>query len=77
MPNITGGLGYIGGAQWATPAPTGAFNGTTGGNMGFANGGSGNWADGVTFNASRSSTIYGSSTTVTPLSLTTKLILKY
>ena len=32
---------------------------------------------GLDFNASLSSTIYGSSGTVTPLSLTTKLILKY
>ena len=31
----------------------------------------------LTFDAHRSSTIYGNSSTVTPLSLSTKLILKY
>ena len=70
LPNITGGLGYIGGSQWKAPTPTGAFNGTRGGNMGFSNGGSGNWVDNVTFDASRSSSIYGKSNTVQPNAVT-------
>ena len=40
-------------------------------------GGSSSYLKTANFDASRSNTTYGNSTTVTPLSLSTKLILKY
>ena len=54
----------------------GAFSTLSTSNSVGANFGSG-FTKAFNFNASRSSAIYGNSGTVTPLSLSTKLILKY
>ena len=67
MPNITGMIRAFSGA-------TGAFESQTG---------SGTWGGSTTtitnniLNASRSSSIYGSSETVTPESLSTKFFIKF
>lgn len=68
LPNITGNTGYIAGY------PSGAFySGVsyhTGGLQGDLN-------SGVAFDASRSSSIYGNSTTVQPATCKTYFIIKY
>ena len=76
MPNITGAFNYgqiNGGGGFSA---SGAFTATrldTG--TGYGNNKFG--CPQISFNASRSNPIYGKSSTVTPLSLSTKLILKY
>ena len=73
MPNVTGaGESHNG----SLAGMTGAFSTLSTSNSVGANFGSG-FTKAFNFNASRSSSIYGNSSTVTPLSLSTKLILKY
>lgn len=71
LPNITG---YCGISRDFNP--TGAFYTTGQTNTTRDNGNNWTTRDGH-FNAHRCSSVYGSSTTVTPLSLTTKIVLKY
>ena len=76
LPNITGLFNYgqiDGGGGFGA---SGAFTATRL-NTGTGYGNNRFGCPQISFNASRSSTVYGSSSTVTPLSLTTKLILKY
>ena len=78
LPNITGGFRPHGGNGLSVRDLSGAFsarpNGSSvtgiGGNTGTGN-------IGANFNASLSNPIYDNSDTVTPLSLTTKIVLKY
>lgn len=75
LPNITGSICYM----WrkTAPLPTGCFSGSgQGANWGWAEAST---IDQViaTLDASRSSTIYGNSTTVQPKSLTCRIIIKY
>ena len=72
LPNITG---EVGGASYATDYNSGAFKRTSTLRMNWAQGNAG-WADGYSFDASRSSTIYGNSTTVQPNSLTVIFLIK-
>ena len=78
LPNITGRVGGFIEAytEWFTE---GCFSGPeNGGSVGSLVGGAQDLFIGTHgFSASRSNSIYGSSSTVTPLSLSTKLILKY
>lgn len=55
--------------------PTGCVTRTSLGSDGVA--GAGGWFDRMTINASRSSSIYGASNTVTPLSLACLTCVKY
>lgn len=55
--------------------PTGCVTRTSLGSDGVA--GAGGWFDRMTINASRSSSIYGASNTVTPLSLACLTCIKY
>ena len=76
LPNIRGGWADQSGGNYSL-TKTGAFSGSTGDlrNMGWGyDGGSVSTID---FDASRSSSIYRDNTRVRPMSLTTKLILKY
>ena len=75
LPNITGKLAVRPTSE--TPNPTGAFyiNGISE-YLGKYNGGT-NYSNGVSFNASRSSSIYGNSSTVTPLSMSCKFYISY
>ena len=71
LPNITGSTGDTVGDHGGQ---FGVFTKSRG-TQGF-NGGRVSWYT-LNFNASRSSSIYGSSTTVTPLSITTSFLMKY
>ena len=73
MPNITGQCGFLGLTSYDTisgaftkieTSATGAFT-------------AGDTKSVGAFDASRSNTTYGNSTTVTPLSLSTKFFIKY
>lgn len=84
MPNITGTLGKTGTTDWDkgfanSESASGAFKaGVRQDKKNFANSQNiSSSCNGFSFNASASNLIYGSSETVTPMSLTTKLILKY
>lgn len=71
LPNITGSLKFMSYGQ----STSGAFTFSSDGSQSPA---SGNWYSGVfNFNASRSSSIYGASSTVQPKSLTVRAIIKY
>lgn len=77
LPNITG-TWFTCGLDNAMGQSTGAFSPATWGGNGYnAHGYKAGAVDYINFNASHSSAIYGNSSTVTPLSLSTKLILKY
>lgn len=64
LPNITGTLSEIMGSVWASPSGSGAFSGEYIGRS-LENGSSGNYGN-IFFDASRSSAIYGRSSTVQP-----------
>lgn len=72
LPNLTGN-GFL---VKATARPTGLLQNT---GTRAANNGEGNAGviDYATFDASRCNSIYGSSSTVTPLSMTTAFLIKY
>ena len=73
MPNITGAFSTYGGN---ISAAEGVFErGSAMGNVGVYTGG--RMPAWIYFDASCSSVIYGASETVTPVSISTKLILKY
>ena len=74
LPNITGAFRPL---IWTTPGNTGAFGITSTLNDRTASAGSAFGTHTVDFNASRSSSIYGNSTTVQPPALTLKYIIKY
>ena len=78
MPNITGSVTPVSGTYGIVTKGINAFKATKPMGYNTYQGGPNSlpWND-VQFNASASSSIYGSSSTVTPLSLSTKLILKY
>lgn len=77
LPNITGSIGVVKN-NGTTPTQTGCFSWTEAGTKNV-----GDYADNgrieniINFNASRSSNIYGASTTVQPKSLTVRAIIKY
>lgn len=77
LPNIGGQFGNITSGKPEYPWAEGAFN-VAKQFRGHQNGGA-QWmyCSDFDFNASRSSSIYGSSTTVTPLSITTSFLMKY
>ena len=72
MPNITGETGY----DFQGAFVTGAFNSSSGSKK-LALFAGVNTARTQGFDAAVSNSIYGSSTTVTPLSLTSKFYIKY
>ena len=72
LPNITGRFGTV---AWDDGGCTGAFYGFERSPNAISNQGQGDWR--VYFDASHSNSIYGSSNTVTPLSLTSKFYIKY
>ena len=75
MPNITGT--WTGAEQFTVPQKgTGAIKWVNAGG-GYSGGYGGAQGSGFNFDASRSNTTYGKSTTVTPLSLSTKFFIKY
>ena len=77
LPNIGGQFGNITSGKPEHPWAAGAFN-VAKQFRGHQNGGAQQmYCSDFDFYASRSSSVYGSSGTVTPLSLSTKLILKY
>ena len=76
-PNITGS---VRGGDTTSSGGTGAsgcFRGTEANVEHYATSSSGSKIITINFNASHSNSIYGSSTTVTPLSLKTKFFIKY
>lgn len=74
LPNITGSVSGL--RQVSSSSGTGAFSAFKSG--GLNSDGSGSWGHGgFNFDASRSSSIYGTSTTVQPKSLTVRAIIKY
>ena len=75
-PNITGGWDDQNAGNRAIPK-WGAFSGSTGESWGTAWGSNAGTVSVVRFDASKSSSIYGKSSTVTPLSLSTKFFIKY
>lgn len=78
LPNITGDVSPVSGTYSQVTKGTNAFKATKPVSQNTYQGGSSPLPfNTITFNASDSNLIYGSSDTVTPLSLTTKLILKY
>lgn len=72
LPSITGSFGHLGVSSFGK----GAFTKVTF-NSGWGNFASGNGNGTVSFDASRSSTIYGASDTVTPPSVTCHVCMKY
>ena len=84
MPNITGVLGDINATTWrkgfanSTLSSGAFFTGVIQNKNGFAsNSDSEQQNSGFGFDASRSNSIYGSSNTVTPLSLSCKFLISY
>ena len=77
LPNITGGWNNVG-VEPACANVTGAFyNNPVGGTFFYHASGRGGSVGGFYLNASRSSSIYGNSTTVQPASHTVHLCIKY
>ena len=79
--SIGAGLPNIKGELFTVPANTstdgtGAFRRTTTPNTAGAARGAASWSN-INFDASRSSSVYGSSSTVTPLSESTLLCIRY
>jgi hypothetical protein len=66
LPNITGKIPYMGTGGQGADTSSGAFNNNVVQGVGYGTSGSWNLASNVTFNASRSSSIYGNSSTVQP-----------
>ena len=78
MPNIVGGIFNISETWNATGYSQGAFSKATGYDAGYTPAhGDNSYSGAINFNASWSNSIYGSSTTVTPLSQKTNFIIKY
>ena len=78
LPNITGGFRPHGGNLLSVTDLSGAFSARPNGvSVTGISGRTGTGNTGANFNASKSNSIYGNSDTVTPLSLTTKIVLKY
>jgi len=78
LPNITGEFGRLTGYNGSDPGTfTGAFK--TKGNLNLSNGGTASSTNArqADFDASRSSSIYGKSSTVQPPALTTRYYIKY
>lgn len=78
LPNITGVTGKVVAGVGYNSGRSGAFYSVNGleTNVGTFGSGNGNRV-GYNFNAYYSNSIYGSSTTVTPLSISTKFFIKY
>ena len=74
LPNINGFLPSIFGWN-ATSSPTGAFTAEQKGGAGYSAGSDNKWD--ITFNASRSNSIYGNSNTVQPPAITVNVLIKY
>lgn len=78
LPNITGGFRPHGGNDLSVKDLSGAFSARPNGSAVIAiMGTTGTGNTGADFNASFSNPIYNNSGTVTPLSLTVKIVLKY
>ena len=77
LPNITGNAGWITAAGNATSSTNGAFGWNTAASGNKMTRESGTGSDNLSFNASKSSSIYGSSSTVQPPALTMRFIIKY
>ena len=78
LPNITGSFRPHGGNGLSVKDLSGAFSARPdGSSVTSISGYTGTDNTGANFNASLSSPIYSNSDTVTPLSLTTKIVLKY
>ena len=82
LPNLTGSAGstryYSYSETDRSDKVTGVYSGaTTGLDNNYENGGADNFTCSLAFNASYSNSIYGKSTTVTPLSLSYLPVIKY
>ena len=77
LPNIEGKFGWVKGTE--APYGSGVFNGTTSRETyaGHTNGTIVNARADFTFDASRSSSVYGNSDTVQPSSMSTIMLVKY
>lgn len=77
LPNITGGYHNVGIEPGGTDITGAFYNHNCGGSFFYHASGRGGNLGGFYFNASRSSSIYGKSTTVQPPSQTVHLVIKY